>query len=174
MSASDCVKQNEELLGILKQFPALQCCDNEELKNLLQQGEIRNYKPGEVILDENSDENWVYYLISGKAKIIKHGKEFMILRRIGDYIGQKGMVNGLTKAGSVTAIDVTTLLAFDLSRVAWVSDMENIPLKYLLFRVFAETFAYQLRLTSKELKKTNLELRKASLEIERLKEARKK
>ena len=174
MNASDCVKQSEELLEILKQFPALQCSDNKELKKVLQQGEIRNYKPGDVILDENSDDNWVYYLISGKAKIIKHDKEFMVLRRIGDYIGQKGMVNGLTKAGSVTAIDVTTLLAFDLSRVAWVSEMENIPLKYLLFRVFAETFAYHLRLTSQELKKTNLELKNANMEIERLKEAQKK
>jgi len=167
MSASDCVKQNEELLGILKQFPALECSDDDELKQMLQQGEIRNYKPGEVILDENSDDKWVYYLVSGKVRIIKHGKEFMVLRRIGDYIGKKGMVNGLIKAASVSAIDVTTLLAFDLSIVEGSPETENIPLKYLLFRVFAETFAYQLRLTSQKLKE-------ASLEIKRLKEAQKK
>ena len=167
MSESDCVKQNEEILEILKQFPALECSDDDELKEMLQQGEIRNYKPGEVILDENSDDNWVYYLISGKVRIIKHGKEFMVLRRIGDYIGKKGMVNGLIKAASVTAIDVTTLLAFDLSKVEGLAGTENIPLKYLLFRVFAETFAYQLRLTSQALKKANLE-------IERLQEAQKK
>ncbi len=167
MSASDCVKKNEEILGMLKQFPVLQCSDDDELKNMLQQGEIRNYKPGDVIIDENSDDNWVYYLISGKAKIIKHGKEFMVLRRIGDYIGKRGMVNGLIKAASVTAIDVSTLLAFDLSRVEGLAETENIPLKYLLFRAFAETFAYQLRLTNQALKKVNLE-------IKRLKEAQKK
>jgi len=167
MNASDYVKQNEEILGILKQFPALQCSDDDELKKMLQQGEIRNYKPGEVILDENSTDNWIYYLISGKVKIVKHGKEFMVLRRIGDYIGKKGMVNGLIKAATVTAIDATTLLAFDLSRVEGLSETQNIPLKYLLFRVFAETFAYQLRLTSKALKKANQE-------IEQLKEERKK
>ena len=166
MSASDCVKQNEELIGILKQFPALECSDDNELDNMLRQGEIRNYKPGEVILDQNSDANWVYYLISGKVRIIKHGKEFMVLRRIGDYIGQKGMVNGLIKAASVAAIDVTTLLAFDLSKVDGMAETENIPLKYLLFRVFAETFAYQLRLTSQALKDANLEIKRLKEERE--------
>jgi len=166
MSASDCVKQNEELIGILKQFPALESSDDNELDNMLRQGEIRNYKPGEVILDQNSDASWVYYLISGKVRIIKHGKEFMVLRRIGDYIGQKGMVNGLIKAASVAAIDVTTLLAFDLSKVDGIAKTENIPLKYLLFRVFAETFAYQLRLTSQALKDANLEIKRLKEERE--------
>ncbi|MDM8555278.1 cyclic nucleotide-binding domain-containing protein [Desulfococcaceae bacterium HSG7] len=165
MSTSDCVKQNEELIGILKQFPLLECSDDDELKNILKQGEIRNYKPGEVILDENSDDNWVYYLISGKARIIKHGKEFMVLRRIGDYIGKKGMVNGLIKAASVRAIDVTSLLTFDLSKVDGISETENIPLKYLLFRAFAETFAYQLRLASQALKEANLEIKRLKEEL---------
>ncbi len=167
MNASDCVKQNEKLFEILKQFPALECPDDKDLKKILQQGEIRNYKPGDVILNENSDDNWVYYLITGKVKIIKHGIEFMVLRRIGDFIGPKGMIKGLIKAASVIAVDVSTLLAFDLSRVERLEDMENIPLKYLLLRVFAETFAYHLRLTSQELKKANLE-------IERLKKAQEK
>jgi len=165
MSASDCVKQSEELIGILKQFPLLECSDDDELKNILKRGEIRNYKPGEVILDENSDDNWVYYLISGKARIIKHGKEFMVLRRIGDYIGKKGMVNGLIKAASVRAIDVTSLLTFDLSKVDGISETENIPLKYLLFRAFAETFAYQLRLASQALKEANLEIKRLKEEL---------
>ncbi|MDM8540729.1 cyclic nucleotide-binding domain-containing protein [Desulfococcaceae bacterium HSG9] len=165
MSASDCVKQSEELIGILKQFPLLECSDDDELKNILKRGEIRNYKPGEIILDENSDDNWVYYLISGKARIIKHGKEFMVLRRIGDYIGKKGMVNGLIKAASVRAIDVTSLLTFDLSKVDGISETENIPLKYLLFRAFAETFAYQLRLASQALKEANLEIKRLKEEL---------
>ncbi len=160
MSASDCVEKNEELLKMLKEFPGLQCSDNDELKKILRQGEIRNYKPGDVILDENSDDAWVYYLISGKARIIKHGKEFMVLRRIGDYIGKKGMVNGLIKAASVAAIDVTTLLAFDLAKMDGLPETESIPLKYLIFRVFAETFAYQLRLTSQALKKANQEIKR--------------
>lgn len=160
MSQTDYVKHNEQLIGLLKEFPILGNSDNdEEFRSLLDQGEIRNYKPGEVILDSNSDENWVYYLMNGKVRVVKHGKEFMVLRRIGDYIGRKGMINGMFRAQTVTAVDATALLAFNLSKMESALEIDEIPLKYLLFRAIAETFAFHLRETSRELKEARLEIK---------------
>jgi len=123
---------------------------------------LMEYDPGDLILGEGSDDNWIFYLVSGKAKIVKNGKELVVLRRIGDVFGEMGIIDGTVRSASVQAIDKTVCLATDISIIDQMPKEKRSDFKYVIFRGFAEILANRLRETTDE-------LMRAREEIERLK-----
>jgi CRP-like cAMP-binding protein len=71
------LKDNIELVQQLKSLPALQFFGKDDLKKILRFSNLKRYKPGKVIIEEGSINKWVYFLISGKAMVIKHGEKIM-------------------------------------------------------------------------------------------------
>ncbi|MBW1677309.1 MAG: cyclic nucleotide-binding domain-containing protein [Deltaproteobacteria bacterium] len=81
MIESDYLKKNEDLLQKLRCMPSLKSFDDKALKGALRLSKIRKYEPGELILEEGQYDNWVYFLVSGKVRIVKGDKEYY--RRFG-------------------------------------------------------------------------------------------
>lgn len=92
MIESDYLKDNSTLTQKLRQIPTLELFDEKDLQGALQLSKIRKYKPGELILEEGSYDNWIYFLVSGKVRIVKHGEELSVLRRKGDVFGEMGII----------------------------------------------------------------------------------
>ncbi len=158
----DLFNENLDLINKLKQIPILKSFEESDLQELLQLANLREFEPGELILEEGAQDSWIFYLVSGKARIVKNGKELVVLRRIGDVFGEMGIIDGTARSASVQAIDKTVCLATDISVIDKMPKEKRSDFKYIIFRGFAEILASRLR-------KTTDELIDAREEIERLK-----
>ena len=165
MIESDYLKGNISFLKKLREIPTLGTFSEEELKGLLELSRIRKYEPGELILEEGFFDAWIYFLVSGKVKIVKHGEDLSILQRTGDIFGEMSIIDGSPRSASVYAVDETVCLATDASYIDRLSDNDRVAFCYILYRIFSEILADRLRLTTEELikeKEENKKLRSAS------------
>ena len=158
-------KDNSELIDKLKQIPVLEAFSESDLRELLQMAKLKQFEPGELILEEGSYDNWIFYLLSGKAKIIKNGKELVTLRRIGDVFGEMGIIGGTVRSASVKAIDKTVCLATDISVIDQMPKEKRSDIKYVIFRSFAEILANRLRETTAELVRYREEVERLKKEL---------
>lgn len=162
MIESDYLKDNVKFFERLRQMPTLDAFSEKDLKGLLKLSKIKKYEPGELILEEGFYDCWIYFLVSGKARVAKNGEDLNILERTGDVFGEMGIIDGSPRSASVYAVDETVCLATDASYLDRLSGNDKIAFSYVLYRIFSEILANRLRLTSEE-------LIKAKEEVERLK-----
>lgn len=162
MIESDYLKDNINYSEKLGKMPSLADFSEKDLKGLLELSKIRKYEPGELILEEGVYDCCIYFLVSGKIKVVKHGDDLSVLRRTGDVFGEMGIIDGSTRSASVYAVDETVCLATDASYIDRLSGNDKNAFSCVLYRIFSEILANRLRLTSEE-------LMKAKEEIERLK-----
>ena len=151
MMESDYLKDNFKFLRKLREIPTLEAFTDDDLKGFLQLSKVRRYEPGELILAEGHFDCWIYFLVSGKVRVVKQGEDLSILERTGDLFGEMGIIDGSPRSASVYAIEKTICLATDASCIDRLSGNNKIAFCYLLYRVFAEMLAIRLRLTSEEL-----------------------
>lgn len=151
MIESDYLKESDDLVLKLRGIPTLKSFDEKDLKGVLNLSKIRKYDPEELIIEEGQYDNWVYFLVSGKVRIVKHGKELGVLDRRGDIFGEMGVIDGSARSASVYAVDETVCLATDASYVDRLSGNDKVAFCYILYHVFAEILASRLRITSDEL-----------------------
>ncbi len=168
MIESDYLKGNISFLEKLREIPTLSTFSEKELKGLLELSRIRKYEPGELILEEGFFDSWIYFLVSGEVKIVKHGEDVSILKRVGDIFGEMGIIDGSPRSASVYAVNQTVCLATDASYIDRLSDNDRIAFCYILYRIFSEILAERLRSTTEALikeKEENKKLRSASKKV---------
>jgi CRP-like cAMP-binding protein len=152
------LRDNREIIKSLMKIPALNTLEENEIKELLDLKEIREFEPGELIVKEGSLAGRIYYLITGKVKITKRSKVLMTLQRVGDVFGEMAFLEGKASTASVYAVDKVVCLAIDVSDIARFSDISRLALHYLIYRELSEEMATRLNLTGKELAKTREKL----------------
>ena len=151
MKESDYLRDNIRFVERLRQLPTLEPFETEDIKGLLELSKIRQYSPGELILQEGLYDCWIYFLVFGKVRVVKQGRDLRILQRTGDIFGEMGIIDGSPRSATVYAIDETVCLATDSSHVDRLSGNNKLAFCYILYRVFAEILASRLRLTTEEL-----------------------
>jgi len=162
MIESDYLKDNINYSDKLGTLPNLADFSEKDLKGLLELSKIRKYEPGELILEDGVFDCWIYFLISGKIRVVKHDEDLSVLKRTGDVFGEMGIIDGSPRSASVYAVDKTVCLATDASYIDRLSGNDKVTFSCILYRIFSEILANRLRLTSEE-------LIKAKEEIERMK-----
>ncbi len=145
------LKENIELVHYLKELPTLQFFGKEDLKKILHFSKLKKYKPGEMIIEEGSADKWVYFLISGKVKIIKHGEQIDELQRTGDIFGEMCVIDGGPRSASVCAAGEVVCLATDVSFVDNLIADDQIAFCAIFYQIVAEVMARRLRETTEEL-----------------------
>ncbi|NVM21319.1 MAG: cyclic nucleotide-binding domain-containing protein [Desulfobacterales bacterium] len=158
MKESDYLRDSKKIIDKLKQIPTLCSFSEKELHGALQLSKIRKYEPEELIIEEGSYDQWVYFLVSGKVRIVKQGKELSVLGRIGDVFGEMGVIDGSARSASVYAVDQVVCLACDASHADRLSGSDRLAFTCILYQVFAELLANRLRKTSEELIKAEKEI----------------
>ena len=58
---------------------------------------FREYRAGETIIREGERDRWVYYLVSGQARVLSQEVEVAVLSRYGDIFGEMGPMDGASK-----------------------------------------------------------------------------
>ena len=163
MNASKKSVDTQDILGKIKTLPEMAPFDERDLQELLRISKIVRYETDALIVDESSNDGWIYYLISGKVRIVKKGTELAVLHRIGDVFGDVGKMGRGELSVSVHALEETVCLKIDISNVDGLPHENRFVFRYAIFRGFAEVMAKRLRITTA---KYNAALE----EIERLKE----
>ena len=166
MRESDYLTDHYQFLQKLRQIPTLEAFSEDDLKRFLELSKVRKYQAGEVILTEGFFDNWIYFLVSGQVKIIKHGETLGMLRQAGDIFGEMGVIDGAPRSASVYAVDDTVCLATDASYIDRLSTNDRVAFCYVLYRIFCEILVHRLRLANEELikvKEENKRLKSAGL-----------
>ncbi len=152
MIESEFLKEsNQEILKKLKRVPTLKFFTEENLNELMNLSRIRKYNPGEVIIEEDSYDSWIYFLLEGKVSVVKDDKEIRAIFRSGDIFGEMGIIDGSARSASVYAVDETLCLSTDMSYIDRLSGNNKLVMVYILYKVFAEFLANRLRFTNEEL-----------------------
>ena len=157
MIESDYLKDSINFFEKLRKMPTLDAFSEKDLKGLLELSKIRKYKPGDLILEEGQYDCWIYFLITGKVRVVKHDEDLSVLGRTGDVFGEMGIIDGSPRSASIYAVDETVCLATDASYIDRLSGNDKIAFSYILYRIFSEILANRLRLTNEELIKTKEE-----------------
>jgi CRP-like cAMP-binding protein len=151
MIDADFLKDSEMIIQKLMKIPAMRALEKQHLQALLEMSEIKMFAPGEQILEEGQFDRNIFYLISGKARIVKNGKELATIRRTGDVFGEMGVIDGSARSASVFAIEQTVCLQTDMAAVESLYGDSKLAFRYTIFRGFAQILANRLRMTSEEL-----------------------
>ena len=145
------LKNNDEIINQLMRIPALKSIDGENLKDLMAASQARDFNTGDVIFEEGSMGQLIFYLISGKVKVTQNGHELMTLQRTGDIFGEMSPLGGKARSASVKALSGVNCIEIDLSVIDSKNKSGASMFRYLIFRGFAEILAARLRYTTEEL-----------------------
>jgi CRP/FNR family transcriptional regulator, cyclic AMP receptor protein len=165
MTSTDFIRDNGETIMHLRKIPAMEAFTDKDLEEFLLFSEVRNYQENELIIAENTKDDLVFYLVSGKARVVKNGRELIILRRTGDVFGEIGVIAGVARSASVYAAGPTTCISLRLSQIENLDEKNRLTFKYILFRGFAEILANRLKRTTEELIETQNKLRNLQKDV---------
>lgn len=143
--------ENEDLIAqTLRRMPALDLLADDALHDLARISRIESFETGDTIIAEGSYGGWVYYLLSGKIRIVKRGREMASLQRIGDLFGEMGVIDYGMRSASVQAVTAVTCLRINLANVDRLPTNNRYAFRYTLYRGFAEAMAERLRITTEK------------------------
>ncbi len=162
MIETEFLKDNLTFVEKLKKIPNFEDFSEKDLKGILEMSRLRQYEPGEAIMKEGSFDSCIFFLISGKVKVVKNDERLGVLKRSGDVFGEMGIIDASPRSASVVAIDRTVCMVTDASYIDRLKGKDRFVFSSILYRVFSQILANRLRITSEELSK-------AKEEIERLK-----
>ena len=168
MRETDYLKENQKALDLLKRIEKFQAFSDTDLGSFLEVGKLREYDPGETIIKKGETDHWVYFLVSGEVKIVKGEKTFAILKHGGDLFGEMGVIDGSPRSASVWALTKTMVLGVDCSNIDDHQKPGNAAFQYTIFRLFAESMAERLRVTSEEVLKLQAEVKEKEAALAKL------
>ena len=119
------LKDSFDIIEKIKTMPALESFDENDLKELLRISKIVRYEPGEIIVDESSYDGWIYYLISGRVRIVKAGEEAG--QGVG-YLDDGTMIvveGGRDHIGENVRINVTSVLQTPAGRMIFARQVDE-------------------------------------------------
>jgi len=151
MKETDYLLGNEQIIDDLKKMPIFLPFTQSDLQILLNMSKLRTYKSGEAIIEEGNIDSWVYFLIYGKAKIMKKNKEVTIIQRKGDVFGEMRFIDSSPRSASVYAVGDVACIAVDTEYVHKLTGNDRIAFGYIMYRVFSEILVNRLRSLTKEL-----------------------
>jgi len=158
MVDSDYLEENRYIIQKLMRIPALKSFKEENIQELLKMSTIREFNAGELIFEEGSYANLIYYLVSGQVRVVKDGKKLVVLQRTGDVFGEMGPIDGSARSASVYADNEALCVEIDISKLDEGPEGNMYAFRYTIFRGFAEVLANRLKVTSEELLKAKEEL----------------
>jgi len=98
--------------------------DVEALRGRLPDGQVQRYPEGELILEEGTEADACYLVLSGKVEVSRERKSGKAIKLAevpaGEFFGEMGLLSGLKRSASATAlteVEVVKLLPVDISRL---------------------------------------------------------
>lgn len=159
MTEAKYLKENlREMQKIMISLP-LKKFETKSLRHSLRMSKINEYSDGEIITKENDEDPYIYFLLSGKARLEKKGENTELIDRPGEIFGEVKILENLVRSGDVFAKEEAVCLVVNTSSYSMrMTSNEGADILLLLYRVFMEYLAIRLRLLTEELVKTKKEI----------------
>lgn len=151
MKETSFLEKNATMLDNLRNIDVLKPFEEQELYKLLDMSKVRKYRSGEIIVEEGRSDTWLYFLMLGKVKITKNGKEVVVLNRKGEVFGEMGALDSSRRSASAHAVTDTVCLATDLFYIEKLTGNDKVAFGYVLYRLLAEILSRRLRQTTEAL-----------------------
>lgn len=151
MRESSFLDKNEAMLDSLRKLDVMESFNEQELQKLLEMSTIRKYKAGECIVQEGRSDTWLYFLMFGRIRISKKGKEVAELIRKGEIFGEMGALDNSPRSASAHAVTDTVCMATDMFYLEKLTGADKTTFGYVLYRLLAEILSRRLRQTTDEL-----------------------
>jgi len=169
MRQTDYLKENKDALALLQRIETFKAFSDKDIGTFLELGKFREYDAGETIIKKGDVDFWVYFLVTGKVKIVKGEQTFAELSLPGSLFGEMGVIDGQPRSASVWALTKTTVLGLDCSRLDDKRKEGQSIFLYTVFRLFAESLADRLRITNEEVLRLQKIVKEKDAEIAKLK-----
>lgn len=145
MKETDYLSASPKLIADARNIPGLKEFSDEELKQFLKMTKIRKYAENEPICREGHLDNWLYFLIQGKVRVEKNGKELAILDKRGEMFGEMGLLDGSPRAATIKAVTPAAVLATDTDLLNRLEGTEKIAFGYVLYHALAVILSARLK-----------------------------
>ena len=104
---------SDDFYKICAGIPFLACLSKDELAGIESVVIIKKFLKNQVILLEDDEGAYFYFIISGRVKVIrytKEGKELMLaIHKRYDYFGEMAILDGQTSPATITAMEECTV-----------------------------------------------------------------
>ncbi len=145
MQESPYLEGREDLIDKFQRLPFLENLDPKYVEKVLKLSKLRKYTPGEVITAEGTYDSWVYILLGGAVRVVKHGQEIARLNQLGESFGELAVIDGQRRSASVEATEETLCLAIDAVFFDRSQDSHERTVFFSVFyRIVAEILAQRL------------------------------
>jgi CRP/FNR family transcriptional regulator, cyclic AMP receptor protein len=155
MIESRYLEDNIENIQKLMSIPGLKNFEAKSVGKLIKLSKVREYRDGEVIIQEGEQDPWMYILLSGKIRIFKENHEIAMIGKKGEIFGEMRIIDSKARSASAAAVGKTVCLAVNTTaknRLSTVTTEEDrLDFLLLLYRVFAEYMSVRLRAANDEL-----------------------
>ncbi len=158
MKETPYLKKKADLLQQLKTIPAFKSFEDTNLLTMLSLSKLRQYEPGETILEEGAFDCWMYFLLSGEVQVLKGSREVNTLRRYGDMFGEMAAIDGQARSATIIAKSPAMCLALDGSVMDRIDEDQKIAYYAILYKFIAEVLAERLRRATEEISRLKTEL----------------
>ncbi len=104
---------SDDFLKISQSIPFLACLSKPELAEIESVLIVKKFSKSEVILLEEEDSGYFYFIVSGKVKVVRYndaGKELMLaIHKRYDYFGEMSILDGKTAPATIIAMEDCTV-----------------------------------------------------------------
>lgn len=156
---------------LLLKFAFFKDFSENEIKNIQSIVNVVKYSEGDLIFEEDSIGEEMFFLLSGEIEIFKRtsdGNKIVLttIDKEGDFFGEMSLVDGKPRSASVRAIKQTSLLLIEKKKLLSLPILRpEIYLKILdklsvRLRDFDQKYIQDILTKNKELEKANRELMK--------------
>ena len=98
---------------IIDKIPFLSCLSEDEVAGLRKDVIEKRFKKKQIILQEEDTLNYLYFVYSGKVKVVQlssEGQERILqIRKRGDFFGEMAILDGKTEPATVVAMEETNV-----------------------------------------------------------------
>ena len=162
MKESSYLEGQVQVIDKIKNLPIFKPYNDAEVKSLLRLSKIRMYKPNEIIIYENADDKWMYFLISGSVQVEKQNKVLSEINEIGDFFGELGFIDEDPRSASVRAVKDSVCLAVDMAYLLKIKEDGHDSFHASIYMMLSKILAHRLR-------QTNIKYIETKKELDRLK-----
>jgi len=155
---------------VLKRMPLFKHLTYKEIMRLLNVTVVKDYKPGDRIITEDTEGEELFIVLSGKVRLHKSEAFITYLER-GAHLGEMALVDRSKRSASATAEDPTRLLCLRRRDFYEIIRKEPVLATKLLWS-FVQVLTERLRKTTEDLSGARLEAQAVDLSEEVFEEGR--
>lgn len=139
---------NHQMIDYLKESRLFNHLPDIVINEIVPLSNLKEYIPGEVILEEGIVNDKFFLLISGEVGVFVRGENILTLRRKGDIFGEMSVISKKPTTASIVASSKVSVITIQASDIVNFSEPGSENLRQVIYPIFAMILTDKLSLTT--------------------------